>query len=106
MRRFFPWKSGYAAVALGMNARATYELDGVAPGVALLAVPARALYGVAPGKNEVGIVGIGIGDSVPNAEDRSFGMRDAAYAEGVEVAVTALLYEDDSESDPRQKPEP
>ena len=91
-----------------MNALATCELDGVAPGVTLLAAPARALYGVAPGKNEVGIVGIGMGDSVPNAVDRSLGMRGAAYAEGVEVAVAALLYEDDSssESDSRQKPEP
>lgn len=98
-------------MARGLDSLATTEVDGVADGIALLAAPARALYGVAPGKNEVGIVGIGMGESVPNAVDKSFGMRGAAYAEGVEVAATAVLNDDDDspssrESDSRQNPEP
>lgn len=88
IRWFLPWKSGYAPVSLGMNRLSTIELDGVA---LPLAAPASALYGVAPGKNEVGIVGIGMAESVPNAVDKSLGMRGAAKAEGVAVAVSAVL---------------
>lgn len=73
----------------------------------MLDAPAKALYGVAPGKNDVGIVGIGMAESVPNAVDRSFGIRGAAYAEGVEVAVNVVLYEASSaEPDCKQYPDP
>jgi len=89
---------------LGRKRLSTVGLDGIA---LPLAAPANALYGVAPGKNEVGIVGIGMAESVPNAVDKSLGMRGAAKAEGVEVAVSAVLYEElSSESDPKQKPDP
>lgn len=77
-------------------------------GIALLAAPANALYGVAPGKNEVGIVGIGMGESVPKAVERSLGMLGAAYAEGVAVAVNVVLYEEASSPEPdcKQYPDP
>ena len=46
-------------------------------------------------------------ESVPNAVDRSFGIRGAAYAEGVEVAVNVVLYEASSaEPDCKQYPDP
>ena len=83
---------------MGRYALACNELD----------EPARALYGVAPGKNEVGIVGMGMAESVPNAVDRSSGMRGAAYPEGVEVAVNVVLYVEASSSEPdcKQYPDP
>ena len=91
-----PWKSKYVPVSLGRYALASTELElglELELGIVLLAAPAKALYGVAPGKNEVGIVGIGMGESVPNAVDRSLGILGAAYPEGVAVAVNVVLYE-------------